>query len=172
MKISIAVLTTILTLAGTAKAHVVFGNGTAAPGAYHVADLRIFHGCEGSPTIEVTMDIPDNVTRVRPRSLPGWDVSVQKVSLNEPVMVHGFEVTEKVGSVTWKGGSIPDFAYQQFEVHFMTPDTPGEALSFPVHQICEDGRLDWDDPAVDDESFRTLPEPAPFILITEEESHD
>ena len=149
-----------------AQAHVVFGSPNAKAGAFHVADLRIFHGCEGSPTTEVTLTIPDGVTRVRPRAVPGWTVSIEMKQLDKPLMLHGAEVTETVGSVTWKGGSLPDFAYQEFEVHMMMPHhAEGGALSFPVTQLCEKGRLDWTEKALDEATFRTLEAPAPYITL-------
>ena len=87
------------------------------------------------------------------------------VTLDKPILLHGFEVTDVVGSVTWSGGTFPDYAYEQFEIRMMLPDTPGERLDFPVHQGCETGELNWDDIAGHDEDPWALKEPAPFIFL-------
>ncbi len=151
--------------ASAAHAHVVFDSQTAKAGEFHVAGLRIFHGCDGSPTNTVRLSIPDGVTRVRPRELEGWTVAVEMKTLETPIMLHGFEVTETVDAVVWSGGSIQDFAYQEFETHMMMPDAAGDALSFAVTQLCDEGRLDWDEKALNEEDFRTMESPAPFITL-------
>lgn len=163
---AILALLSTLFISGSANAHVIFGTREAQPGSYHIANLQIFHGCDGLATHTVIVDIPENITQVRPRILAGWKVSVNKTKLETPLLLHGFEVYEKVSSITWSKGNLPDFAFEQFEFHFMTPNTPGEVLSFPVHQKCKKGRLDWDQKAVDMKSFGELESPAPFITLT------
>ncbi|PHR94111.1 MAG: hypothetical protein COA69_00510 [Robiginitomaculum sp.] len=164
--VAIVYLSALCLVNTNAQAHVVFGAGQAEGGAYHVADLRIFHGCDGAATVKVTVEIPEGVTRVRPRAISGWDVSIDMVKLKTPVMLHGFEVHETVGSITWSGGALPDFAYEQFDFHIMVPNQPGQVLSFPVHQECVKGRLDWDQKALNMKDFGEMEHPAPFITIT------
>ncbi len=155
-----------LMASSNAHAHTTFDTPTAKAGAFHVASLRIFHGCEGAPTVKVTIDIPDGVTRVKPRTKPGWAVSVAMKTLDEPMLLHGEEITETVASVTWEGGALPDFAYDEFTLHMMMPHHAHEgALSFPVHQTCETGKLEWTEKALDEKSFRSLEHPAPFITL-------
>ena len=154
-----------LSIASSAQAHVVFNETEAAAGAFHTAQLRVMHGCDGEPTNRVTVIIPEGVTRVTPRAISGWTVEVSMVTLDKPILLHGFEVTDVVGSVTWSGGTFPDYAYGQFEIRMMLPDTPGERLDFPVHQGCETGELNWDDIAGHDEDPWALKEPAPFIFL-------
>ncbi len=161
-----ALLTTLIVSVSTqVSAHVTFDAPSAKAGQFHVAGLRIFHGCDGSPTIKVTMEIPDGVTRVKPRAAAGWTASVAMKKLETPLMLHGEEISETVGAVTWEGGSLPDAAYEQFDVHMMMPDAPGTALGFPVHQTCDVGSLDWDETAQDIEAFQSLTHPTPFIML-------
>lgn len=120
----------------SAYAHVVFNSDTATAGEFHTAQMRITHGCGGNPTTSITVTIPEGVTRVTPRALTGWTVEVGMRKLDPPVKLHGFEVDETVGSLTWSGGSFPDHAYEQFEFRMMTSNTEGQILRFPVHQKC------------------------------------
>lgn len=157
-----------LSLAHSAQAHVVFNEGEARAGSFYTAQLRVMHGCDGAATNKVTVHIPVGVTRVTPRAISGWTVEVAMVPLDEPILLHGFEVTEVVGSVTWSGGSFPDYSYEEFEIRMMLPETPGARLDFPVHQGCESGELRWDDIAGEGEDPWALEEPAPFITLESE----
>ncbi|MGB3457174.1 MAG: YcnI family protein [Litorimonas sp.] len=159
-------LAVITLLAGQASAHVVFNVDEAKAGAFHTAQLRVMHGCEGQPTDRVRIVMPDGVTRVTPRVVSGWDISVEMRTLDEPILLHGFEVEEVVGALIWSGGSFPDFAYEQFEFRAMLPDEPGRRLDFVVNQGCGDLRLDWDDIAAPDADPWALDEPAPYITLT------
>jgi hypothetical protein len=63
-----------------ARAHAVLDTATALAGTYHKLVVRIGHGCSGSPTVELTVELPDGAAgasqpkpvagRGRPRS-PG-----------------------------------------------------------------------------------------------------
>lgn len=150
---------------GSAEAHVVFNEMEADAGGFHTAQLRVMHGCDGAPTTKVRIEIPDGVTRVTPRVVPGWTVDVEMKTLDEPILLHGFEVTETVGALTWSGGSFPDYAYEQFEFRMMMPEASGARLDFPVRQFCDEASLHWDDIAAENEDPWTLDEPAPFIRL-------
>lgn len=149
----------------SASAHVVFNEDEASAGSFHTAQLRVMHGCDGQPTDTVRITIPDGVTRVTPRVVPGWTVSVETRKLETPIVLHGFEVDEVVDTLVWTGGSFPDFSYEQFEFRAMMPDEPGRRLDFAVRQSCSDLNLDWDDIAAEDKNPWTLDEPAPFIRL-------
>jgi len=49
---------------------------------------------------------------VQPRA--GWTHEVERVTIDPPLEVHGEEVTERVASVTWAGGSIGPGEFDQF----------------------------------------------------------
>lgn len=164
MKVLALAVSTAL-LASAAEAHVVFNDMEAVAGDFHTAQLRVMHGCDGAPTTKVRIEMPDGVTRVTPRVVPGWTVDVEMKTLDEPILLHGFEVTETVGALTWSGGSFPDYAYEQFEFRVMMPEASGARLDFPVRQFCDEASLHWDDIAEDSEDPWTLEEPAPFIRL-------
>lgn len=154
-----------LSFASMASAHVVFNDPVAEPGAFHTAQLRVMHGCDGQPTDRVRISIPDGVTRVTPRVVPGWDVAVEMRELDTPILLHGFEVSEVVGALVWSGGSFPDFSYEQFEFRAMLPNETGRRLDFTVSQGCGDLSLEWDDIASPEGDPWSLDEPAPFIRL-------
>jgi len=158
-----AISLVIMTL--PASAHVVFNEAQAVAGEFHTAQFRVTHGCEGTPTHTVTIEIPDGVSRVSPRHLTGWEVKVQMRPLVKPVILHGFEVTETVGSVTWTGGSFPNHTYEQFELRMMMPDESGKRLDFKVKQICERGEIYWQEIAKPGKNPYDLEFPAPFITL-------
>lgn len=153
-------------VSSAAQAHVVFNEESAPAGQFHTAQLRVMHGCDGQPTDSVRIVILDGVTRVTPRVLPGWSVNVEMRQLEEPILLHGFEVDEVVGALIWSGGSFPDFADEQFEFRAMLPDETGRRLDFVVTRACGEETLSWDDIAATDASPWSLEEPAPYIILT------
>ncbi|MCI4645965.1 MAG: YcnI family protein [Hyphomonadaceae bacterium] len=142
-------------------AHVTFETKSVEAGAMQVAGFRVFHGCDGSETVEVSIEIPEGLKQVRPRNLAGWRVSIEKQALEAPYMLHGMEVTERVSRITWSGGTLPDFAFQKFEFNARFPDRAGETLYFPVRQTCVEGGLNWVSHAGPHEAEF----PAPRILL-------
>lgn len=163
-KLILASLVTSIS-ASVAMGHVVFNADEAKAGQFHTSQLRVMHGCEGQPTDKVRITIPEGVTRVTPRAITGWDVSVTTRKLETPILLHGFEVDEVVDALIWTGGSFPDFAYEQFEFRAMMPDEPGRRLDFTVQQSCGEDVLNWDDIAKEGENPWAMDEPAPFIRL-------
>jgi periplasmic copper chaperone A len=164
MKLPIIAIASLL--APAAQAHVVFNQTNATPAALTTLELRVTHGCDGSPTKEIRVKLPEGVTRVTPRALAGWNVAINKRRLATPVVLHGTTVTETIDSITWTGGSFPDFAYQQFEVRAMMPNTPGATLYFPVEQICETGSTSWSQIPATPAGGRALRDPAPSLTLS------
>jgi len=156
----------------SASAHNVFDNPFAPAGQLATAALRVMHGCDGQSTTEITINLPDGVMRVTPRMIPGWSVSVANRPLAKPIMLHGAEVKVAPASITWKGGSLPDYAYEAFEFRMMTPNTPGVTLVFPTIQKCEGGgEWRWVEVAPPNTRIESLKTPAPTITLQESSTH-
>ena len=87
-----------LGLAGPASAHVtVTPEGTAA-GSYTVVTVSVPHGCDGSPTTKVAIQIPEDILSVTPTRNSYYDVTKKMEKLDPAVEdAHGNEVTERVG---------------------------------------------------------------------------
>jgi periplasmic copper chaperone A len=154
-----------LALGGPASAHVVFNESLVKPGEMATLQLRVTHGCGGTPTREVRVKVPEGVTRVTPRMIPGWQVSVVKRALPAPVTLHGETVRETVDTLVWSGGSLPDVAYEQFELRAHMPATAAGPLYFPVEQICDTGRIDWTNVPARVEDWGRTANPAPYVRL-------
>ena len=125
-----------------AHAHVTIDPPGAPAGAWQRLAFRVGHGCEGSATTAITVQIPDGVTGAKPMPKPGWTIAMLEAKLAEPVQSHGKPVTTKVAEITWRGGPLPDAWYDEFVMQVKLPDTPGR-FAFKVGQVCEKGRVDW-----------------------------
>lgn len=131
----------VLAQSPTVSAHVVLAQKAAAAGSYYRAQFMVGHGCEGSPTISVQVDIPDGVPVARPQPKAGWTLSYETGPLAEPAMVHGKQKTLGIRQVTWTGGPLPDEQYEEFGM-LLFLSKPGR-LHFRVLQTCEQGANDW-----------------------------
>jgi len=136
-----------LITAPSAQAHVVLARKAAPAASYYRAQFMVGHGCEGSSTVAVQVDIPDGVPVVRPQPKAGWTLSYQTGPLAEPAMVHGKAKTEAIRRVTWTGGPLPDEQYEEFGM-LLYLAKPGR-LHFRVLQSCEQGANDWAGVAVE-----------------------
>lgn len=153
-----------LLLPVAASAHVTLESAQAPAGSFHKIVLRVPHGCAGSPTIALRVQIPPGVTAVKPQPKPGWALTIVHTPLDTPVTdSHSNPVTEVVGEIHWTEGHLLDAHYDEFALRVRLPDAPGETIYFPVVQECEEGVERWiDTPAtggVDDT-------PAPGLTLT------
>ncbi|MEO7391688.1 MAG: copper chaperone PCu(A)C, partial [Ramlibacter sp.] len=118
-----------LTLPATAVlAHVSLQEPRAETGSTYRAVLRVGHGCDGSATRALTVQVPAGFAAVKPAPKPGWDLAVKG-----PV-------------VTWtasgKPAMLPDGMRGEFVLGGTVPAAAGP-LWFKVLQVCEQGSIDW-----------------------------
>lgn len=152
-------------LGSACLAHVVTDPSEAAPGGYFRTAFRVTHGCHGSPTIAVTVRIPDGVVSVKPQPKPGWTIELRKRPVDPPIKgPHGHAITEAVSEVTWRG-NLPDAYFDDFILSMRLPDQPGATLHFPVMQACEDGHIDWNAVPPPGQQHSNAPDPAPAIRL-------
>lgn len=168
-RLTFALLTgALLLVAGPAFAHVTANPAEAPAGEHARIDLRVSHGCDGSPTTAVSVQIPDTVASVTPEFIPGWTVETKTGPLAEPVEVHGETVDEGIREVTWSGGEpIPDHHFFEFGLSVRLPDAAGETLYFPVIQTCESGETAWIEVPEDGQSADELESPAPAVTLVD-----
>lgn len=134
-----------LAIAGPAAAHIHPDPASVEAGAPATVGFVIEHGCDGSPTTEVAIEVPEGATDVA-----GVDVA-------------GFTASVDGQVVTFAGGSLPDGTEQGFQVSFTAPQTPGE-VPVKIIQTCEVGSLEWIEEEVEGQPE---PEhPAPVLAIT------
>ena len=165
-----------LGLAGPASAHVTVTPENTAAGSFTVVTMSVPHGCDGSATTKVAIQIPEDILAVTPTRNPYYDVAKKIEKLPEPVTdAHGNEVTERVASVEYTAKTpLPDGERDAFELSLQLPEEAGETLAFPAVQTCEKGETAWTEVATGDQDAEELEHPAPAFEITEadEEGED
>lgn len=161
--------------AGVASAHVTISPGEGAAGSYGVFTASVGHGCDGSPTTTITIQLPEQLLAITPTRNPLWDVEKVMEDLPEPITdTHGNEITERVSQVVYTAKNpLPDGYRDAFELQFQVPDVAGETMVFPVIQTCEKGETAWVEVA--EEGAEEPEHPAPMVVVTaaeEEGGHD
>jgi len=160
--------------APAAHAHVSLEKSEAKVGAGYKAVFKVPHGCEGSATTEVKIDIPEGVIAVKPMPKPGWTIElVRKPYAQSYAFYHGAKLSEGVREVIWRGGPLPndyfdEFVLSTFIARELKPDTN---LVFPVTQTCEKGALAWKEVPAPGQNPHDLDFPAPQLKLIAS-SHD
>ncbi len=94
--VPVAAATLTLAAVAPASAHVTGTPSDAAAGAFTILTMSVPHGCDGSPTTKIEIQIPESVLSVTPTRNPLYDVRTTIEQLDEPVTdAHGNEVTER-----------------------------------------------------------------------------
>lgn len=132
----------LLLAALSAHAHIVLEQKSATAGSYYKASFMVGHGCDGSSTTGIAIEMPEPMAVVKPMPKPGWQLTSQTAPLAVPMSLHGQPLTETVNRVSWRGGHLPDGHYDEFVLLLQLPLRAGP-LYFKVEQICETGRSDW-----------------------------
>lgn len=162
--LAVAVLA-LVALAGPASAHVTIAEREQTAGAYTALTFQVGHGCEGSPTTEIAIQVPEGVNDVTPGIVPGWDVEIEVEQLDDPVEgSHGDAVTEREAVVVYTG-TLPDGFRQTFPIGLQVPADAEGTLYWPVVQTCEEGEHRWIQIPAEGEDGEELDEPAPSITV-------
>lgn len=156
----------VVLAAAPAGAHVTVDPSEASAGSSAVLTFSVGHGCEGSPTTRIAVQIPEQILSVTPTRNPLWDVEKVIEQLDEPATdAHGNEVTERVAQVIYTAKEpLPDGIRDDFELSLQLPDAAGETLAFPTIQTCEQGETAWTEVAAGG-SDEELESPAPTVTI-------
>jgi uncharacterized protein YcnI len=156
-----------------ASAHVTVEPSDATAGAFTVLTVSVPHGCDGSPTTRIEMQIPEQILSVTPTRNPYYEVETEVTELDEPLTdEEGNEVTERIGSVTYTAEEpLPEGMRDTFELSFQVPDAAGETLTFPTVQTCAEGETAWIEVPEEGQDAEELEHPAPaFKVLPAEES--
>ncbi len=128
-----------------ASAHVLLEGKQAAIGSNYEAVFVVPHGCKGSATTKLRVQIPDGViaTEVKPAS--GWTVETVKGKYASEYDYKGAKVAEGIKEVAWSGGKLADKVRGEFVIETWLTDAlkPNTTLYFPVVQECEEGVSRW-----------------------------
>jgi periplasmic copper chaperone A len=137
-------------LSASALAHVSLRQPVAEPGSAYRAVLRVSHGCDGSPTHAVVVQLPPGFADPQAETRVGWTSSRQ-----------GSEVR---WSAQDKQHALAPNAAGDFVVAGKLPATPG-ALWLKVQQVCEQGRSDWNQVPASGTSVEGLKTPAVLLSV-------
>lgn len=162
----LSTLALMATCLSTARAHVTLEWPAAFAGSGYKASFQIGHGCNGSPTREVTIEIPAGVRGVKPMPRPGWSLAIERAPLPRPETSHGQTVADEVARVTWTANSpqdvLQDAHFGEFVLRATLPAKDG-ALYWPVRQACVQGRHDWVQVPAPGANAKVLDAPAPRL---------
>jgi uncharacterized protein YcnI len=165
---SLSLAVAALLISTGAQAHVTLEEPAAVANTGYKAVLRITHGCEGSPTHTVRVQIPAGFLGTKPIPKPGWKLEMQRVKLAEPYDSHGRKIDETVAEVIWRAQSpeafLADAHFDEFVFRGQTPGKPG-MIWFKVQQICEKGELDWAEVPSKGSSTKGLKSPAVLLEV-------
>ena len=138
-------------LAAPASAHVVLSQPIFEAGQNYAAFFKIEHGCNGSPTIALRVQIPDGVTVLDTPAKPGWTLT-------------GERTQGRVSAVTWRG-QLDAKTADQFGLLLKLPAGEGP-LYFPAVQQCEKGEMSWTETPAAGRPWGDLKRPAVKLQLT------
>lgn len=125
-----SLLTALVALATPASAHVEATATPVGPGGAATVEFSFHHGCDGSPTTGLKIQIPATVGDLSPQNPPGW---TSQVSVSPGAG----------GTLEWTGGSVPDGTAATFRVTMAVSAPAGSVLVFPTIQKCAGGENTW-----------------------------
>jgi uncharacterized protein YcnI len=163
----LAAAATVTLAASSASAHITLENREATIGSSYKAVFAVPHGCAGSATIKIRIQIPEGVIAAKPMPKPGWNVEAIKGKYSADYDFHGGKLSEGVKEVVWSGGKLPDDEYDEFVIStFLTGGLkPNTTLYFPVVQECEQGVSRWIDIPPDAAHAHDTKSPAPGVKL-------
>lgn len=139
-----------LCLPALACAHVSLQQPAADTGSPYQAVLRVGHGCDGSATTSVSVQLPAGFDNAQPVPKPGWTLE------------------RRAGEITWtatgKESALAPTARGEFAIDGKLTAGPGP-LWWKVRQVCEQGRIDWSDLPARGTSIEGMKTPAVLLQV-------
>jgi periplasmic copper chaperone A len=155
-----------LALATAASAHITTDPAVGPSDGYATIAFQVPHGCEGSPTTQVRIQIPPSVPSVTPAVHPLWEVDTKK-GKKDPVELHGEQITRGVSEVIYTARRpLPPDRLALLPISVKLPaGKPGEPVYFPTIQTCSKGETRWIQIPAEGESEEDLESPAPAVTL-------
>ncbi|NBP83217.1 DUF1775 domain-containing protein [bacterium] len=85
--------------------------------------------------------------------------------------LYGTEYTERVGTITWTGGPLPDGQLLDFGINATFQLEPGE-YTLPVIQYCGDESVAWVEVPAAGQTHDDLEHPAPEFVVVDAAATD
>jgi periplasmic copper chaperone A len=162
------VVSVVALAAAPALAHISLETKQATVGSSYKAVFMVPHGCAGSATVKLRVQIPEGVISVKPMPKAGWNLETIKGKYAAEYDYHGSKLSEGVKEVAWSGGKLADDNYDEFVVTtFLSGGLkPNSTLYFPVVQECEQGVSRWIDiPKEGEAQGHDSKSPAPGVKL-------
>ena len=173
-RISLTVAMVLLAQASSAFAHIVLSEPQAVAGSYYKATLRVGHGCNGSATQGLVVQVPAGFQGAKPQAKAGWVIATRKAKLSTPYSSHGKTVTDDVVELSWtathQDAALPDDQFDEFAFMGRLPDVAGP-MWVKVLQTCVTGKNDWSEIPTQGTSTRSLKLPAALLDIQPASTH-
>ncbi|MDI1451045.1 DUF1775 domain-containing protein [Polyangium sp. 6x1] len=128
--LTFSILAGALATSAAAEAHISAVSPTLIAGKTTVVELSVGHGCEGSDTYAITVEIPKGMISVRPMSSDFGKTSLT-YDAADPALVT---------TVTWQkddADALPgDTNYYRLAFRAKAPSAPFTSIYYKVHQVC------------------------------------
>ncbi|SFD20527.1 YcnI family protein [Streptomyces aidingensis] len=147
-----------------ASAHVTVDPREVPAGGYSTINVKVPNERDNASTIKVELflDPEQPVASAMPQPVPGWEIEVEITELEEPLEVHGNQITEAPSKIIWSGGEIQPGMFQQFPVSLgRLPEDAGQLVFKAIQTYDNDEIVRWiDEPSEDAEH------PAAVLTLT------
>jgi uncharacterized protein YcnI len=138
-----------------ASAHVHVDPGNASAGATETLTFAFSHGCDGSPTTALAVDIPEGVGNATPVVQGGWTITREVGPDGIPTRI-----------VYTAAAPIEDHLKATVSMDVLFDESAaGTTLAFPVTQVCATGETAWTQVAQDGQDPHDLDAPAPVVEV-------
>ena len=165
-----AAIALLLVSALPVAAHASVPDGSKVPSnSGAVIHVRLPHGCGGAAITAVEVQLPDGVVGAKPALIAGWTATTEMVPAT--YTLYGTEYTERVGTITWTGGPLPDGQLLDFGINATFQLEPGE-YTLPVIQYCGDESVAWVEVPAAGQTHDDLEHPAPEFVVVDAAATD
>lgn len=151
---------------GLAFAHAGLEIAEGAQNTSYKAIVKIGHGCSGSATHTIRIEVPEGMIAAKPMPKPGWVLKVETGPYARSYDYFGKPMTEGVKTIVWSGGNLGDAEYDEFVfVSRITDAVPPGKLYIPVTQTCATGEHAWTQIPKPGEDAHAFGSPAPSLMV-------
>jgi uncharacterized protein YcnI len=138
-----------------ASAHVHVDPGTASAGSTETLTFAFSHGCDGSPTTALVIDVPDGVGNATPVVQGGWTISREIGDDGVPTQI------TFTADVPVEDGLKATVALDAL----FDESAADTSVAFPVTQLCAEGETAWTEIAEEGQDPHDLESPAPVVEV-------
>lgn len=163
VRLAAMALAASLTISGfpAAQAHVVVMPETVSAGQPVRIILVVAEGCAGSPTTSLRVEIPPEITFVKPQPKSGWTIELTHERTPDSSTK---AQRERIAAITWRGGPVPDDHYEEFAL-LLIPPREARDVYLPAIQTCEKGKTSWIETPTAKAASDGMEYPAPVMKV-------